>query len=182
MKLGSSNLTLIDQSGAHLSGQLPLVHFLHSFRHDPPGYRARGGADGDEPRGRRLTQGVAIDAWTSTFAVGMPSAFAISRFRYSPLGRQELCIWLGAQQPLRFQDIRSQDSILQIGVRGLNRVTFAANDYRLCIRRSDSFRLVIAGDPLRDGVTVRTQALGLTSGKYRVSFHEIGSASKRFLY
>jgi hypothetical protein len=46
----SSNLTLSDQSEAHLSSQLPFVPFLQSLCRGPNGCRSRRGTDGNESR------------------------------------------------------------------------------------------------------------------------------------
>lgn len=51
-----------DRSGAHLSRQLPLIHFLQGPCRECQGCRGRRGTDGDETRGRGLTQGGAIEA------------------------------------------------------------------------------------------------------------------------
>jgi hypothetical protein len=61
VKLHSSNPTLSDQSGAHLSSQLPFVHLLQSLRRDPQGCRARGGTCGNESGGHVLALDDAVD-------------------------------------------------------------------------------------------------------------------------
>ena len=61
-KLNSSNLTLANQSEAHLSSQLPFIHLLQSIRRN--GYQgccARSGTNGDESGGHGLVHSGAVD-------------------------------------------------------------------------------------------------------------------------